>query len=365
MITVLDITSNERALEGFLSLPSEVFHGDPDYSAPFRDAVVKSLRRETFAGAQRVLFATEDGRPVARVVARRSPALRDDAERPYGMLGFFAALDRPFAVQALLTAGVAWLRDEGAGHVIGPIDGDTWHSYRLSIGPFDHPPFLMEPYNPPYYAGLWESAGFEPLETYYSQRVEDVHALMTSQQERHDRALANGYTIRSLDRRRFTQELEAIYELSRRGFAGNFLYSEITLPEFLVLYGGARALIDPDLVLFARAPDGSDAAFLFALPDRQRAVAAMRGRRNAAALLRFQLNKGRADAVNIKSAAVDPAHRRQGLFAALTYRACRETIAKGYRVVNLCLIKEGNPSGVLAESLAIVLRRYVLCQNAG
>lgn len=364
-ITITDATTDERALKLFLDLPASVYQDDPCFCASPRSAVLRDLRRDAFVGAQRILVAEDDGRPVARVVARRSLKLIDDAGRPHGMLGFFEALEHAEAVRELLETSIGWLSDTGAGTVVGPMNGDTWHSYRFNIGPFDYPPFLMEPYNPPYYPELWERCGFTTLETYYSQRVENIQALMSGLEQKHERALSNGYTMRRLDSHRFLEELETIYVLSGESFADNFLYSEISLREFISLYAGAKRLLDPDLTWLTHAPDGSTAGFLFALPDEFRAVAAMRGRRDPLALLRFALTRGKADAINIKSAGVARAHRRTGLFAALTFCACREAVRKGHRAVNLCLIKEGNPSGALADSVAKVLRRYVLYKYAG
>lgn len=364
-VSITDATTDKRALKRFLDLQASIYEDDPYFCASPRSAVLTDLSRDAFAGAQRILVAEDDGRPVARVVARRSHKLTDDAGRPLGTLGFFEALDHPEAVKKLFETSIGWLRDTGAGTIIGPMNGDTWHSYRLSIGPFDYPPFLMEPYNPPYYPKLWEHCGFTALESYYSQRVEDLQALMNGLEKKHERALSSGYTMRQLDSSRFLQELETIYDLSRESFAGNFLYSEIPLREFIDMYAGAKRLVDPELTWFAQAPDGSTAGFVFGLPDEFRAVAAMRGRRDALAFLRFALAKGKADAFNIKTAGVARAHRRMGLFAALTFCACGAAVRKGYRVVNLCLIKEGNPSGILADSLAKVLRRYVLYKYEG
>lgn len=364
-VSVIDATADRRAFSLFLDLPEDVYRADTFYCRLPRSSVFKDVMRDAFRGSQRVLIARRSGQTVARVVARRSGELTDDAGRPLGMLGFFEAFDDQEAVDALLDASICWLKGEGALNVVGPMNGDTWHSYRFNVGPFDSPPFLMEPYNPPYYPMLWERFGFTRLETYYSQHVEDARSLMDSQVERHDRALANDYTMRRLDKGRFRQELETIYRLSRDSFADNFLYTEIPFDEFARMYMGARRLMDPDLTWFAVAPDGTDAGFLFGLPDEHRAVAAMRGRRDPLTLLRFAMARGKAEAVNIKTAAVAKAHRRMGLFAALTFCTCREALKKGYSAVNLCLIKEDNPSGALADSLADVLRRYVLYQYKG
>ena len=123
------------------------------------------------------------------------------------------------------------------------MDGDTWHRYRLNVGPFDDPPFLLEPYNPPWYEPLWTANGFAVLERYFSKRVDPATVVAYLEGKARD-ALGAGYKLRRLDPSRFQAELGVIYELSRRIFARNFLYTEISEDEFVRLYAGARALID-------------------------------------------------------------------------------------------------------------------------
>jgi len=318
------------------------------------------LQRREFVRAQRAWVAAVDDWPVARLVARRSPQLRDREGRPLGLLGFFEAIEGPEGKEGalrLLAEGVQWLRETGAGQIVGPIDGDTWHRHRLSVGPFDDPPFLLEPYNPPYYPEIWEEAGFQVLESWFSKQV-DPAAVVAHLQPRAAAAQAAGYRLRTLDMGRFTEELRLLYRLSRVIFAGNFLYTDIPEEEFLALYEGSRALLDPELVLFARSPQEEDAGFLFAYPDRFRAVAAMRGSRGLFAKLRFLRHRGEADAVDFKTLGVLPEHRRAGVAALLMHEGHRRAEAKGYRLANHCLFREGNPSGDLDGGTGRVLRRY-------
>ncbi len=244
------------------------------------------------------------------------------------------------------------------------MDGDTWHRYRLNVGPFGDPPFVMEPYNPPYYEALWTASGFAPLERYFSKRV-DPAAVVAHLEEKRRAALAGGYRLRPLDRKRFPQELGVIYGLSRRIFAGNFLYTEISEEEFVRLYAGARALVDPDFVWFAQAPSGEDVGFLFAYPDRFQAVAAMKGERGLLAKLRFLRHRKEADAVDFKTMGVLREHRRSGLAAALFHEGHRQAVEKGYLFANHCLFREGNPSGDLDGGAGRVMRTYVLYQWTG
>jgi hypothetical protein len=357
---VHDAAGDPRLLNGFLGLAGRVYLQDPSYIPAPKRELLAALDRPEFAGAQKVLVAVSGDHVVARLVARLSPALRDRQDRPVGLIGFFEALAwYDAAVKDLFREGIAWLRRAGAGDIVGPMDGDTWHRYRLNAGPFDEPPFLSEPYNPPYYEALWTAAGFVPLERYYSKRVAPA-AVVTFLEEKRRAALAAGYRLRSLEPKRFRDELRTIYELSRQIFSRNFLYTEIPEDEFYELYAGARGLIDPDLVLFAQAPSGEDVGFLFAYPDRFGAVAAMRGKRGLLARLRFLRHRHEADAVNFKTLGVLPDHRRAGVAAALFHEGHRRAVEHGYLFANHCLFREGNPSGELDGGAGRVMRTYVL-----
>lgn len=309
MIEVREAVSGPD-LEAFLGLPERVYRGDPFY-----------IPGRGLHGAQRALVAFEDGEPAARVAAWRSSSI--------GILGLFEALDgHPEAVEKLFQEALRWLDRQT---VVGPMDGDTWHRYRLNVGPFDELPFLFEPYNPPYYEALWTANGFSVLERYYSKRVDPAAVVAFLEEKRN----VTGYRLRSLDRSRLQDELRTVYELSRRIFDRNFLYSEISEEDFLRLYDGAERLIDPELVLFAHAPDGEAVGFLFAYPDR-------------------------GGAVDFKTLGVLPGHRRSGVAAALFHEGHRRAVEKGYRVANHCLFKEGNPSGDLDGGAGSLLRTYHL-----
>ena len=55
------------------------------------------------------------------------------------------ACETPEAGAALLEKVADLARNEGATALVGPMDGDTWHSYRLVTETDGSKPFLMEP----------------------------------------------------------------------------------------------------------------------------------------------------------------------------------------------------------------------------
>jgi GNAT superfamily N-acetyltransferase len=364
-VAVHSWATDEADLAAFLAVTREVYRDDPHYSPASPDRVRAGIRRSAFADRQRVFLVTEKGRNVARAVARISPTVRDEEDRPLGMIGFFEALDHPQAVKVLFSAATAWLCTEGAGRRVGPMDGDTWHRYRLNAGPYQERPFLMEPYNPAYYPELWTSNSFEVLESYTTKRIERLGDLTAAFQPVHERVRNSGYTFRPIDRTRFQTELAVLHRLSCRIFSGNFLYTDIDRDDFIALYDSALRMLDEDLVWFGIAPDGEPVGFVFAIPDYFRAVASMRGRNSLAAKLRFLLHRRGVDTFNLKTIGVLPEHRRSGVGAALLCQVYRQAAAKGYRTANHCLMKEGNPSGDMDRELGRVTRRYHLYEYHG
>jgi hypothetical protein len=265
-------------------------------------------------------------------IARVAALLRDGT----GMLGYFESTNDPAAACTLLHEAAAWLRGQGAGDVIGPMDGDTWHRYRVNAGPFETPPFLLEPVNPPYYAQLWEAAGFEVLETYSSKRIDDITPLLEKLAPMDARAVARGYRFRPIDPSRLREELTIVWRLSLEIFAGNAFYSGIALENFLALYDGIERLLVPELVLFADDANGEPAGFVFAYPDLVPGV------------------------VDYKTIGVTPKHRRGYVGWALLHRVYQTALRMGRRTANHCLMREGNASQSMDAGHAEEFRRYLL-----
>lgn len=264
-------------------------------------------------------------------VARVTALLRNDT----GLLGWFDAADDPRASELLREAAL-WLHEQGATTIVGPMDGDTWHRYRVNAGPFDAPPFLLEPVNPPYWHSLWEAAGFSIAERYTSKRIDDITELLPRIEPVLDRARDNGYRFRPLDPAKLREELGRVYRISLDIFRDNAFYFDIALDDFLRLYDGIERILVPDLFWFAEGPEGDDAGFLFAYHDRAPGV------------------------VNYKTIGVSPAHRGSGLSLALQCLGYRAAIQREARTANHCLMREGNRSQSLDAGAGSVFRNYYL-----
>jgi len=174
-----------------------------------------------------------------------------------GYIGCFEMIEKDSGKKQLETY---ILQLERAGHkqIIAPINGNTWHTYRLVSRTSDEPLFPFEPHNPLWYNEVFEECGFKPLKKYISGRfgIGNIPPLRN-----------NSSTLKL--RNFYDGDLEIIYDISLRGFSGNFLYSDITFEEFCRLYQPVLPMLDPDLTIIAEVnnrPVGF--IFSFAIGDR-------------------------------------------------------------------------------------------------
>jgi hypothetical protein len=229
---------------------------------------------------------------------------------------------------ALLEVTMARLAAEGFGAVLGPMNGDTWASYRLVVDSDGAPPFLMEPHNPVFYPSAFEATGFAIVSRYFSaERAVDA---------RHPgRALPPGHVFKPFGKS--VGELEHIHALSLVAFAQNAFYAPITAERFIASYTPFLDKVDPDLVLLAEDEAGALKGFLFAVPNYAEGAA--------------------PGSVILKTYA----SLTKGLGSALAAEFHRRAAVKGYRRVIHALMHEDNLSAMHSGNLgARVFRRYAL-----
>jgi hypothetical protein len=160
-------------------------------------------------------------------------------------------------------------RQRGARWVLAPLDGDSWHTYRLAVEGNDRAFFAMEPPAHPILKAALLDAGFVPRLHYFSAEVR----------------LAEGPVARlakiSLSMRPFNlgdaeAELERMYRIASSAFLSAPLFKPIEFEDFALLYRPALTRLVPELVLFAEDDGGQAVGFLFGFPDWAEGVSSPR-----------------------------------------------------------------------------------------
>ncbi len=263
-----------------------------------------------------------------------TPALPDQR---VGVVGHFAAEDGDSAC-AILDAACACLAAAGCTCCVGPMDGNTWRSYRLVTDPGTAPPFFLEPTNPPSWPDHFTRAGFEVLATYSSaiaRRLTEVDPRVPQAQAR---VAAEGVVIRSLRIDEADAELRRIFALSLDSFSRNFLYTPIAESEFLEQNRRILPFVIPELVLLAEQ-GGTLVGFLFAVPD---------------------VLQTPPEAVVIKTVAVSPDLARIGLGGLLVATAHERAHRLGFGRVIHALMHDQNVSRNISQRHAETMRRYAV-----
>ncbi|WP_339928773.1 hypothetical protein [Yoonia sp. 208BN28-4] len=149
----------------------------------------------------------------------------------------------------------------GAQGLIGPMEGDTWHSYRLVTEGDGSAPFLMEPTSKPQDLEAFARAGFTPISSYFSAAVALSDIPVTTPGPN------DAFSIMAWDGTAPEALFAQVHALSCQAFAGNPFYKDISLPDFLAMYMPFVPMLKPDLILFARDAQGDLKGFLFGMPN--------------------------------------------------------------------------------------------------
>ena len=182
-----------------------------------------------------------------------------------GFIGHYAVQDRA-AANTVLTHACQQLARQGKTMAIAPIDGSTWHTYRLVVERGHVPPFFLEPDHPDDWLQHFLAAGFTPL-THYCSALSTCLDQRQPRLERVRHRLENlGVTLRSVNLQQPQQALAQIYPVATHSFHRNFLYKPIDQTTFITRYQRLTPYLQADLVWIAEH-DQQPVGFLLALPD--------------------------------------------------------------------------------------------------
>jgi hypothetical protein len=161
----------------------------------------------------------------------------------------------------LLNQAAARAKSEGATALIGPMEGDTWHAYRLISERGDAPPFMMEPASADHDLAAFEAAGFATISSYFSA------AVPMSDLPGHPPKDTDAFSLQTWDGTDPEALFTQVHALSCKAFAQNPFYKHIALEGFLAMYRPVVPLLKQDLILFARDTQGALVGFLFGIPN--------------------------------------------------------------------------------------------------
>ena len=250
------------------------------------------------------------------------------------------------AAQMLIETGIAWLQQQAAvKRIIGPINFNTWFSYRFRVKPVDDLIFSWEPVNPPAYLALFKAQGFSPQYFYDSRGFDGLAQVEKRSQPGLVKATGLGYTFRPFDLSagQIEKEVALVHRISLQGFGDQHFFEPIPATIFKQIYVPIAQKGALEYAFFAQDPSGQEIGFMYGFAD--------------------------GDYIVFKSTAVKPEHRGKGVFGALSHLMAKKAVSQGFTQFVMALMTtqskhEGQMVKVFSDETRVLWRHdYVLLER--
>ncbi|HUF75704.1 MAG TPA: hypothetical protein VMM35_05465 [Longimicrobiales bacterium] len=277
-----------------------------------------------------LLIAYRDGRAVGRVAAIENRWHNRYHDDRVGFFGFFDCADDGDAAAGLLRAAEAWLAERGLDRSRGPISPSLNHQAGLLVEGFERSPMILTPWNPPFHAGLIESAGYAKVQDLLGFWIPagDPVAIPERLQNLAERTRRKtGVTFRTLDVGILQREARKVLELYTQAWSGNWGFVPPSWEEFWHIAKDLKGVVAADFSFVAEV-DEEIIGFMLVAFDINRILSKMPSGRlwpwNIARLLwgTRRLRSGRVLLLGLRSE-----YRNRGLFPLFVFEALRRAVS--------------------------------------
>jgi GNAT superfamily N-acetyltransferase len=361
------VTKKDR--DQFIKFLWKVYQDNPVWVPPLlmdRRKIIDKQKHPFYKYADAEFFIAErNGEMVGRIAAIVNHRHNQIHNENVGFFGFFECMNDQTVANALFDRARAFLKERGVTSMRGPANPSVNDDWGFLIEGFDLPPVIMMPYNPPYYPQLAERYGMTKLkdlfayyltqDRVYTEKMQRVYRLM---QERHS------MQFRTLDMRRFKQEVELVKEIYNKAWAKNWGAVPLTDEEIDALAADLKPIVVPELVIFAELR-GKTIGFALSLPDINIALRYNKKGRLLPGLLRLYLHKKKINGVRIFVLGVVPEYQKTGAAGVLFYETAVRAKQLGYEWGEAGWILEDNlPMVRAAEAMnAQLYKKYRLYET--
>lgn len=337
----VESVAGARALDEFIRFQLDHYASDPNFVPPIvaeRKEFLDTQRNPFFKEARVAYFLARRG---GRVVGRISAVVDDRYNRFHGtndgFVGLFESQNDPGLAAALFDAALSWLRKEGVKRCVGPVNFGFHHDAGVQVLGYERFPAMLMPYNPPWYAVLFEANGFTKLKDLYSYEVQAITGLPEKVRRLAERVKLSGQVkVRRLDVYQPEGDLLKMQAIFHTMMKPGFGFAPITHDEFMQIVNRLRPLVllRPELSLIAEVA-GEVVGFCITVPDTHLAQKEAAGYLFPLGLAKM-LWKARS-IVRLRGLlfGIKDGWRRRGIDALLAHETFTNALALGYQAGEL------------------------------
>lgn len=326
---------SRRDQKHFLDLPFRIYRDIPQWvpALSFEASRVFDRKGNPFyQNGEAAFFLALDDQSTAcgRIAVLSNRVYNTFNNEQSAFFYLFESENNPEISAALFERAASWARSKGLNKLIGPKGFTTLDGLGLLIKGFEHRPAFGLPYNPPYYPGLVEAAGFTPCGDMVSGYLDPRRMALPEKVERLAELIQQRrgmHIVRIRDRRELMQiipELQKLYNDSLEGTTGNI---PLTQADLRSMASQLLWFADPRLIKLIRK-ENELIGFLLAYPDISAAVQRCRGRLFPWGWINMFMEIRRTRWVNINGAAIVEKYRGSG-GTALLFKAMYDSVLTG------------------------------------
>lgn len=275
--------SSGRELHQFIGLPYRLYKNDPVWVPPLlkeQQDQFNPKRNPLLDHCEYSLFLLMDqGQVIGRIAAFYDRLANDFWKELVGLFGYYECIPDARASEMLLGTAAEWLRAKGMKFMRGPWSFVS-QEWGMVIDGYEPSPVLMAPYNPPYYNHHMEDFHFQGIRDLLCYAISGAEGYRIPERIltlTDDVKLRYGVTVRRIDMKHYSGEVERIIELSNQSLVGNWGYSPVTRAEVEAMARDMKPIIQPKGVLFAEDRTGRAIGFAITLPDINKILLKLKG----------------------------------------------------------------------------------------
>jgi GNAT superfamily N-acetyltransferase len=348
-------TDDER--KKFIEFPYQHYADSEVWVPPLKIDQKKLINTEKnpyFQNAEMVLFIAEhNGKIAGRISAVVDHRFNDYHGSKTGHFGFFECIDDQETANWLFRVACDWLREKGMKDVLGPASPGMMDTVGTLVDGFDKQPYLLMPYNKPYYEKLIKGAGFVKemdLLAFVVQRKE----IDLTRFERASKIVYRripGLKIRELDMKNIERDVEIIRNIFNEAWKDNWGFLPLTKEELQATAKDFKMILDTKYAHIAEV-DGNPVAFSVALLDYNQIFKKMDGKLFPTGIFKFLFGRKKIDQLRTALLGVIPEYRGKAIDALLTHKAIEHGTVHGIKCSELSWVLETNTEMIrLAERI--------------
>jgi len=354
-VHIVPVTT-EKQRRAFARFAWQIYRDDPNWVPPIymdRLALLNPEKHPFHEHADMQLFLARRGQEIVGTISAHVNHRHNEVHKDrVGFFGFFEAIDDDAVAEALFQAASDWLREQGMEAIRGPESFSQNEEVGLLIDGLDQPPVVMMTYNPAYYQGLIERAGFEKAQDLYAwltrtnifdhevQRLPRKFVRVADEARKRENLV-----VHKIDMKHFDEEVEKAKVVYNKAWEQNWGFVPMTDHEIVHLGEDLKMILDPDLVYIAEM-DGQPAGVSIGVPDVNQALIKARPQPNMwslpLTLLKFLWYRRKIDTFRLLIMGVVPEHRTLGIDALFYVETARAALRKGYEFCEMSWILESN-----------------------